>query len=112
MIDFSVDESGTSGTLLLSGSLTIQHALALKEALVRAGSEVKQVVINLDQVSSLDLTALQLLCAAHRDWIKAGKKITREGNVPDIVNRVVRESGFVGCSAGNDAIGLWTGASN
>ncbi|MBF0097292.1 MAG: STAS domain-containing protein [Magnetococcales bacterium] len=112
MIDFSVDDTGATGALILSGPLTIQHALPLKEALLRIGAEIKHVSVNLEQVSSLDLTALQLLCSAHRDWVKKGKKITREGTVPDIVNRVVREAGFAGCVGGEDAIGLWTGASN
>ncbi|WP_130471401.1 STAS domain-containing protein [Candidatus Magnetaquicoccus inordinatus] len=112
MIDFSVDDTGSTGTLILSGPLTIQHALSLKETLLKVGGDVKHLILNLDQVSSLDLTALQMLCAAHREWVKKGKKLTREGNVPDIVNRVVRESGFTGCLENDDVIGLWTGASN
>ncbi len=109
MIDYSLDAAGSTGTLLLSGSLTIQQALPLKEALLRAVGEADQLVINLEQIENLDLTALQLLCAAHRDWIKRGKKVTREGSVPEIVSRNVRESGFSGCVDGDDDIGLWTG---
>ena len=112
MIDFSLDDSGASGTLLLSGSLTIQQALPLKETLLRAVGEVNQLKINLEHVEGMDLTALQLLCAAHRDWIRNGKKVTREGAIPEIVHRIVRESGFSGCVGDDDDIGLWTGASN
>ena len=112
MIDFSMDDSGTNGTLLLSGSLTIQQALPLKETLLRAVGEVNQLAVNLEHVEGMDLTALQLLCAAHRDLVKRGKKVTREGTIPEIVHRIVRESGFSGCVGGDDDIGLWTGASN
>ena len=74
MIDFSLDDSGTTGTLLLSGSLTIQQALPLKETLLRAVGEVNQLAINLEHVEGMDLTALQLLCAAHRDFGQKWKK--------------------------------------
>ena len=112
MIDFSLDGSGTGGTLLLSGALTIQQALPLKEALVRASSEADPLTIDLEQVENMDLTALQLLCAAHRDWRRRGKKTTCKGTIPEAVHRIVRESGFSGCAGDEDDIGLWTGASN
>ncbi|MEO5339160.1 MAG: STAS domain-containing protein [Magnetococcus sp. MYC-9] len=112
MIDFSLDDSGTSGTLMLSGSLTIQQAMPLKELLLRAVGEVNQLTINMEQVERLDLTALQLLCAAHRDLLKSGKQCVRQGTLPDALQRAVREAGFVGCAGEDDVMGLWTGASN
>ena len=110
-MDFSLDESGAVGTLRLSGSLTIQQALPLKEILLQAVAESKQLIIHLDQIENMDLTALQLLCAAHRDLLKSGKTVTCEGSVPEVVHRVVRESGFVGCAGEDEKMGLWTGAS-
>ncbi|MEO5331097.1 MAG: STAS domain-containing protein [Magnetococcus sp. YQC-5] len=110
MIDFHVDNSGI-GTLVLSGSLTIQQALSLQEILLQAVGEGNQLAINVEQVETLDLTALQLLCAAHRSLIKNGKKVTREGAIPEIVHRIVRESGFLGCLDTGDDIGLWMGTS-
>lgn len=109
MIEFSLDDSGTIGTLVLSGSLAIQHALPLKYALLKAVKGVDRLVINLEQVEAIDLTALQLLCAAHRNLIKSGKKVDLDGTIPEIVNQSVRDSGFIDCTRENDTIGLWTG---
>lgn len=112
MIDFSLSSSGGGGALLLSGALTIQHAVPLQEALVRATNEADPLTINLEQVDNMDLTALQLLCAAHRAWQEQGKEISRMGTVPEVVSRIIRESGFSGCVVSDDALGLWTGSSN
>ncbi|MBF0399887.1 MAG: STAS domain-containing protein [Magnetococcales bacterium] len=111
-MEFSRDDNGDAGHLVLSGALTIQQALPLKELLLRAGGEVKNLTINLEQVERVDLTALQLLCAAHRDWIKRGKHCTLQGNIPEIFRRVVQEAGFTGCAGDGDDMRLWTGVND
>lgn len=112
MIEFSLDDTGTTGTLVLSGSLTIQHAQPLKEVLLRAVGEVDRLVINMEQVEAMDLTALQLLCAAHRNLIQHEKVLDLDGAIPEIVSQSVRESGFVDCTSGDDNSGIWKGETN
>ena len=112
MIEFSLDDSSATGTLVLSGSLTIQHAQLLKDALLRAVGEAKRVVLNMEAVEAVDLTALQLLCVVHRNLMQAGIPLEMEGAIPEIVTEVVRESGFVGCTGQTDTIGLWMGETN
>lgn len=112
MIDFLLDDAKSAGTLLLSGSLTIQNAIPLKEALLRAVGEVSQLTINLEQVEKLDLTALQLLCVTQRALLEQGKNVTREGSIPEVVSRIVQESGFSDCVGSGDESGLWAGAND
>lgn len=109
MIEYSLDDSSATGTLVLSGSLTIQYAQLLKDALIKAVGETKRLVLNMEQVEQMDLTALQLLCVAHRNLMQAGIPLDMEGAIPEIVSEVVRKSGFVGCTGQKDTIGLWMG---
>lgn len=113
MIEFSLDSANATGTLVLSGSLTIQHAQPLQSALIKAvGESNKRMVINLEQVESIDLTALQLLYATHRDLKNMGKVFDVVGVIPDIVRQTVRDAGFLGCMDDGDNIRLWTGEEN
>ncbi|MBF0448521.1 MAG: STAS domain-containing protein [Magnetococcales bacterium] len=108
MIDFSMDDSGSAGTLTLSGDLTIQHATTLKETLLEGVSTAETMVINMEQVERIDLSTIQLLCAAHRALKKANKKIVLAGTVPNAVRATILESGYAGCIGDGDTSGLWT----
>ncbi|MBF0369313.1 MAG: STAS domain-containing protein [Magnetococcales bacterium] len=110
MIEFTLDNADGNGTLTLSGDITIQVATELKENLMKAlDDEVKHLILSLDQVSALDLTGLQLICAAQRSVKNAGKSFTLAGAVPDAVRQAVVESGYVGCGGAEDNSKLWTG---
>ena len=110
MIEFSANESGESGSLTLSGEVTIQHAEILKEALLEAISVSKRLEFNLEKIERTDLSCLQLLCSAHRSFLHAGKEVKAVGKIPPSFRDAVLEAGFVGCVAGDDSSGLWTGA--
>lgn len=109
MIDFSINESGNTGTLTLAGSVTIQHASQLKETLLEGLGAVENFVLDLREVERVDLATIQLLCAAHRRLKKNGKIMVLEGGVPGSFGEIVRESGFVKCAGKGDNSGLWTG---
>ncbi|MBF0110918.1 MAG: STAS domain-containing protein [Magnetococcales bacterium] len=109
MIDLSVNDTGDTGTLILSGSITIQHASQLKEALLEGISAAKRLLINLGDVERADLATIQLIYAAHRSLIDKGKALEVDGPIPDAWHAAVRESGYAGCFNTNDNSGLWTG---
>lgn len=112
MINFDMDVATSTGTLVLSGALTIAHARDLHAGLVDVVSQVGRLVVNLEQVDSVDLTSLQLLCAAHRRLVQQGKEMVVTGAVPDLVRQAVFDSGYVGCVGGNDDGGLWKGVND
>jgi anti-anti-sigma factor len=112
MIDFSIDESSSTGTLTLSGDLTIQHASTLKETLLEGISNAQSLVINLEQVERMDLSTVQLLCAANRALQKADKNLVVAGAIPSAVKDTILESGYAGCMGDGDSSVLWTEESN
>ena len=62
-------------TLNLSGCLTVWSAPEAKEALSRALGEAERVEIDLAGVKEADVTAIQLLCAAHRSAAAGSKSL-------------------------------------
>lgn len=112
MFTFTVGSDGSAGTLALSGGLTIQRAQELKAALVEATGKAERIVLNLEQVSEVDLSAIQLLCAMHRHLQENGKKLTLSGKLPESFLAAVEIAGYKNCSGEGDTSGLWTGVSN
>lgn len=112
MFNFTMNPEGSSGTLTLAGSLTIQRAQELKAALLEAAGQAQQVHLNLEQVSDVDLAAIQLVCALHRQLQGTGKKLTVMGKIPPAFSRTVELSGYKVCAGDGDTSGLWTGVSN
>ena len=51
-------------------------------------------VLNLSKVEEVDLSFLQLLCAAHKSASNAGKTFTLEGALSEPLIRKAREAGF------------------
>ena len=106
------DPAAGQGALTLAGDLTIQRAQELKDVLVAAtASEVTTLVLNLEAVTGADLTALQLLCAAHRKLLDAGKALSLSGDAPRAFREAIDAAGFSGCVHQGDTVGLWKGVS-
>lgn len=62
--------------LQLDGEINISRAAELKDALLESLEKAESVEVNLDNITGIDLSCLQLLCSAHRTASKEGKKIT------------------------------------
>ena len=107
---FNDDDEETDGdaeTLVLSGDLTIQRAKALKEEFVTAIANNRNLVVDLDGASNLDLSFLQILCSAHRALLDSGKTLRIARPVPDLFRQTVILSGFSGCAGTNDKSDTW-----
>ncbi len=80
--------------LLLAGNLTLARSLAVKEELERA-LEWSRVEIFFGEVESVDLTFLQVLCAARRTALRDGKEIVFPGEtVPAVIAELVKDVGL------------------
>jgi ABC-type transporter Mla MlaB component len=98
--------------LKLSGSVTIGQAALFREALLDALGAAGELEVDLCGVTEIDLTGLQLLCAAHQSAQAAGKNFS----VNDGGNRAyldtVANAGFqrhVGCARDNSGTCIWLG---
>lgn len=102
-------QSGDSGTLTLSGCLGIENASELKKGVADALDAVSCLELDLSETSSASLCALQLLCAAHRAAVDAGKQLAFR-NIGEVMTAFMDEAGFlrhVGCSRSGDRECLW-----
>jgi len=71
-------------SLNLTGSLTVKHAKVLREDLLKALNDGTTININLEEITEIDLSSMQLLCSAHRYALNKGKNLSLndpEGNL-------------------------------
>ena len=98
--------------LILSGELTIVYAEHLKSVLKETLDQQDHVVLDLKQVEEMDLSALQLLCSAHRTALANGKTIHFVCQPPCELGQTLSLSGFVrdiGCDYKAEENCLWSG---
>lgn len=78
----------------ISGKCTVEHATALREALLAATGPGKPVVLDISEVEDADITFLQLLLATTQTLEKRGASLSREGSISRAVGEAARISGF------------------
>ncbi len=103
-----MDEMATGGrdgqpqakrTLKISGGLTISQAGESREKLLAALTGTDELEVDLSALTEVDLSGLQLLCAAHRSAMQLGKRFRLLGD-NEVLAKVVADAGFqrhVGC---------------
>ena len=101
--------------LLVAGSVTIDQAAGFKEALLGALEAGDELEVNLDGITELDLTGLQLLCSAHQSATVQGKRFFTQACGSEIYRKVAADAGFyrhVGCSRDTTCSCIWVGGEN
>ena len=98
--------------LTLSGELTIAHAEHLKTTLKETMDQTDHVVLDLKQVTEMDLSSLQLFCSAHRTAAASGKQLRFGCQPPGVLDQTLFSAGFVreiGCDCKTVDKCLWSG---
>ena len=109
-MDYTVEESGVTTRVIFTGDLTIAHAQRLKDMLEVLLKEKERIVITLDEVSDIDIPAIQILCAAHKSSIRLDEEMVREGKLSEAVNHAVVIAGFQrekACTQAANGACLW-----
>lgn len=104
------DDAGGS-RLTIRGPLTIAEAARFKDALLEALGAGDEVSLDIQEVTALDLSALQLICAAHGSAETAGKRFAVAPDASEVYRKVADEAGFqchVGCQHNRKSC-IWTG---
>lgn len=99
-------------TLRLEGPLTLEHAEELRNALREGLSKSLSVTIELADQIEVDLSCLQLFCAAHRSALASRKKLNLRRGVPESFRNLVESAGFIrhqGCTLNPYQDCLWVG---
>lgn len=78
----------------LEGEINVAAAAELKKILIEALKSEKQVRVDLEGATGVDVTGLQLLWAAEREGQRAGVGFAREGRVPKDIAAVAMEAGL------------------
>lgn len=96
--------------LKLSGGVTIGDAAALQSALVAGLEGGSELLVDLSGLTGVDLSGLQLLCAAHQSAVRDGKAL----HLTDGGNTIFREkaaaAGFLrdaGCVRDTSCSCIW-----
>lgn len=80
--------------LELAGKLTIARASELAASIGQSlAEEEHEVVLDLEKVTAVDVSFLQILCAAHRTARRDGKSLSVVAASPELL-RIVRTAGF------------------
>lgn len=105
-------KDGVEGTLSFRGDLTIGYIGKGKEAILEAMEGVDTLHLNLEGVEDADVTLVQLICAAHREFLQREKKITLYEPGP-VVGELLCKAGYckqTGCPEGLKGQCLWGNA--
>ncbi|HJV34815.1 STAS domain-containing protein [Geomonas sp.] len=80
--------------LKVSGRLTVEGAAEFKDALREALAETAELVVDLTGLTEMDLSGLQLLCAAHGSAEVAGKSFRLVEGDNEVLRMIAAEAGF------------------
>ena len=111
-MEFERTRSEDLEVLKLEGRCTIEQANDLKALLIETLESGNGLMLDVERVSEIDITCLQLFCAAHRAFLKSNRKLSLNDNLPECFRRMVRQAGFsraVSCHGESDASCLWKG---
>ena len=104
---------GDAEMVRLTGELTVGCAAELK-ALLRKSLQGSsgQVRIQLEDLTAVDLSCLQLLCSAHRTASAMNRQLRLVGERPALFCQTMRAAGFTrqrGCGLTPNTDCLWSG---
>ncbi len=103
-------EAGIEGTLSLEGDLTMAEAKDTKNVLLEAIGEVDTLLLDLQKIESVDVSFIQVLCAAHRECLLSEKSIFLRDEVSDIMATLLARAGYskqCGCFPAAQKSCLW-----
>jgi anti-anti-sigma regulatory factor len=110
---WGIEQDGEQKVLLrLSGSLTVQYAGELRQALMEALAAAGTVSIEFGEDLEIDIAGLQLLCSAHRTSLAGGRRLFLQKTAPATFRQGVEAAGLLrrqGCSLDTHQDCLWIG---
>lgn len=107
----SITNTGKEGVLSLLGNLTMIEAREAKKTLLEAIEEVDTLYIDMSGIEAVDVSFIQLICAAHRECFLAQKEIYIQGGASDAMEQFLCKAGYSkqqGCLTGAKTSCLWS----
>lgn len=97
---------------VIRGEMTILNTVEIRNTLLDTFSNGKNLLLDLTGVTEVDLTGLQIICAAHMSAIKAKKNFALNKCESESIMKSVHDAGFlrhIGCSVDISSTCVWTG---
>lgn len=88
-------EDGGKFVLGIAGKCTVEHAAALRDALLAAVSTDPRLALDVSGVEEADVTFLQLVLSTALTVERSGGKLTRHGPLSQAAFAAARVSGFI-----------------
>jgi anti-anti-sigma factor len=93
-VTITLERSEAQCLIHLEGEINIASATELKQLLVQVLAEGKDLRIDMERATELDITALQLLWVADHDAKKMALEFVAAGRVPEEISAAAKEAGF------------------
>lgn len=93
-LKISTTETGKEGFLSLEGELTMPHACDIRKVILEAIDKVDSLRLDIHSTRSVDVSFLQLLCAAHRECFFSGKQISLDGGAGTAMESLLEMAGY------------------
>ena len=103
-------EKSTTLEVVLSGSLSLSAASEIRQRLLGALDEADTVKLLLRDVDDVDLSLVQIICAAHRSALLKNKTLKLQDNLPELFAQIIEDAGLnghIGCSAEQKEHCVW-----
>ena len=110
MVETKREKDGNREVLVVSGNLTVAAAGAIMEALLQLLDAGADMVVKVERIGSMDVTFLQLLCAAHRAAADRQRTLKIAGAEREPFASLLRSSGFlrhIGCRENTRRTCFW-----
>ena len=88
------ESSESTCVIRFAGEIDVSCSSELKRMLMETVNSLKDLRLDLENASDLDITTMQLIWAAARDLENAGKSLMAYGQVPEPLHAAIREAGF------------------
>ncbi len=88
-----INGSGNSCVIKIDGQVTVRSVEELRDKMLRAIDKYPETVVDIAGVEAIDVSVLQLFCAAHKSAVAMGR-LFKFSSLPPLVAEVVIEAGF------------------
>ena len=91
-MSITLDQDEKQCLVRLEGDLDITCAAELRKTLQESLGSGKAVQVDLERVTGLDITAVQLFWAAQREAVRLGVGLALRGDVPETIEAALRDA--------------------
>ena len=103
-------KEATVREVVLSGSLSLRSASEIRQRLLAALDEADTVKLLLRDIEDVDLSLVQIICAAHRSALLKNKALVLQDKLPEMFAQIIEDAGLkghIGCSADEKECCVW-----